>query len=671
MTKSAFPKSMVRKVLILFFLILGMFLDGSAQGFARNRQIHDSLEHLLHMAKDDTSRVNVMVSMADSYSFSEPDSALYYGLKAAILARRIKYPKGEQWALFYIGFTHEGLGNFPEAMHAYLEALNVAEKSGIVDAKGFVLQRVGFIYRSINDFPKALHYTSESIGLLDSLHSFELSIVSQIHLADIYSDLNRLDSAYYFASLAYDNMNKYKSEMLRTQTLFFLGNILKKKGNTAEAMKFFRQALASAYADTIEFKTYNSAHEIAELHQLLNDPDSAIYYAKKSLAEAQRKHLYSVIIKASNILSSIYQDKDPATALSYSKIAGSAKDSASMVEKKFALQNVVGFDMQERKFEIDAAKTAYENKVRMFILTSSLAVFLIIVILLYRNYRLKHRSNQVLQKTLANLKATQAQLIQSEKMASLGELTAGIGHEIKNPLNFVNNFSDLANELLAELKTGPLDNLPSAQKEKALELVNGAIESLQKVILHGKRADGIVKAMLQHSRPSSGHKELTDINALADEYLRLSYHGLQAKDGNFQAKISTEFDKNIGRIYVIPEDIGRVFQNLYTNALYSVTLKKRQLKDGFIPSIAVSTRKFDEKIEVHIRDNGIGIPQRIIDKIFKPFFTTKPTGEGTGLGLSLSYDVMKAHGGDIRVESTEGEGAEFTIEIPAKMNSIA
>lgn len=657
---------MVRKVSILFFLILGMFLNGTAQGFARNRQIHDSLGRLLRIAKDDTSRVNAMVSMADSYSFSEPDSAFYYGLKAAMLARKIKYPKGEQWALFYIGFTHEGLGNFPEAMHAHLEALNVAEKSGIIDAKGFVLQRVGFIYRSINDFPNALHYTSESIGLLDSLHSFELSIVSQIHLADIYSDLNRLDSAYYFARLAYENITKYKSEMLKTQTLFFLGNILKKKGDTTEAMKFFRQALTSAYADTIEFKTYNSAHEIAELHQLLNAPDSAIYYAKKSLAEAQRKHLYSVIIKASNILSSIYQDKDPAAALSYSKIAGSAKDSASMVEKKFALQNVVGFDMQERKFEIDAAKTAYENKVRMFILTTSLAVFLVIVILLYRNYRQKHRSNQVLQKTLANLKATQAQLIQSEKMASLGELTAGIGHEIKNPLNFVNNFSDLANELLAELKTGPLDNLPSAEKEKALELVNGAIESLQKVILHGKRADGIVKAMLQHSRPSSGHKELTDINALADEYLRLSYHGLQAKDGNFQAKISTAFDKNIGRIYVIPEDIGRVFQNLYTNALYSITQKKRQLKDGFIPSIAVSTRKFDEKIEVHIRDNGMGIPQRIIDKIFKPFFTTKPTGEGTGLGLSLSYDVMKAHGGDIKVESTEGEGAEFTIEIPAK-----
>jgi signal transduction histidine kinase len=657
------------KISILLFLLLVACLHGSAQSFARNRQMHDSLAHLLQIAKDDTSKVNAMVAMADAFSFSEPDSALYYGLKALIMARRIRYLKGEQWALFYIGFTHEGQENFPEAMHAYLEALNVAEKTGITDAKGFVLQRVGFIYRSVNDFPNAIRYTLESMYLLDSVHNNELSIISQIHLADIYSALNNMDSAYYFARLAYDNMNKFNAAMLKTQTLFFMANIFKTKGKEKEAEKYFREALASAYSDTTEFKTYNSAHEIAQLHQLLNDPDSAAFYAKKSLADAQRGRLYLVIIKASNILSSIYKDKDPAKALAYTSIAADAKDSLSLVQKTNGLQNVVGFDAQERQFEIDTAKTAYENKVKMFILTTSLAVFLVIVILLYRNYRLKHRSNKILEKTLADLRATQAQLVQSEKMASLGELTAGIGHEIKNPLNFVNNFSDLANELLLELKSGPLENLSQEEKERAMELVNGAIESLQKVIHHGKRADGIVKAMLQHSRPSTGHKELTDINALADEYLRLSYHGLQEKDSSFKANISTSFDKNIERIYVVPQDLGRVFQNVYTNALYSVIEKKKQLKDGFIPSIAVSTRKSAEKIEVRIRDNGLGMPKSIMDKIFRPFFTTKPTGEGTGLGLSLSYDVIKAHGGEIKVESSEGEWAEFIIEIPAKLIS--
>jgi signal transduction histidine kinase len=659
---------MLGRISILLIVLLAACYNGQAQGFARNRKMHDSLAQKFQVAKDDTSRINAMVAMADAFSFSEPDSALFYGLKALILARKIKFPKGEQWALFYIGFIHEGLGNFPEAMHAYLDALNVAEKSGITDAKGFALQRVGFIWRSVNDYPKGLEYTRESIKILDSIHNDELSIVSQIHLADIFAELSQLDSAYYFARMAYDNMNKFRANTLRTQTLFFLASVLKQKGQAKESEKYFRQALASAYSDTSN-ANYNSIHEIAQLHQLLNSPDSAIYYANKSLAEAQREHLYAVIIKASNILSSIYKDRDASKALSYSKISNDAKDSLNNIYKTYALQNVVGFDAQERQYEIDAAKTAYEYKVKMFILITGLAVILIVALLLYRNYRQKIKSNKILEKTLANLRATQAQLVQSEKMASLGELTAGIGHEIKNPLNFVNNFSDLANELLLELKSGPLDNLSHQEKEKAMELVNGAIESLQKVIHHGKRADGIVKAMLQHSRPSTGHKELTDINALADEYLRLSYHGLKEKDQSFKANISTAFDKHIDQIYVVPQDIGRVFQNIYSNAMYSVIEKKKQLSDGFMPAIKVSTRKLPEKIEVRIYDNGLGIPHSIIDKIFRPFFTTKPTGEGTGLGLSLSYDVIKSHGGEIKVESREGDWAEFIIEIPSKVNS--
>jgi signal transduction histidine kinase len=271
-----------------------------------------------------------------------------------------------------------------------------------------------------------------------------------------------------------------------------------------------------------------------------------------------------------------------------------------------------------------------------------------------------NRQTTEIRHTLENLKSAQSQLIQSEKMASLGELTAGIAHEIQNPLNFVNNFSDVNKELLQELK----EEADKGNIEEVKAIADDVITNQEKINHHGKRADAIVKGMLQHSRQSSGQKELTDINALADEYLRLSYHGLRAKDKNFNAEIKTDFDESIGKINVIPQDIGRVLLNLFNNAFYAVNEQKTQNPDSYNPTVSIKTEKCDDKIYISVKDNGNGIPLKIIDKIFQPFFTTKPTGEGTGLGLSLSYDIIKAHGGEIKVESKEGQGSEFVIQLP-------
>jgi signal transduction histidine kinase len=259
-----------------------------------------------------------------------------------------------------------------------------------------------------------------------------------------------------------------------------------------------------------------------------------------------------------------------------------------------------------------------------------------------------------------NLKATQSQLIQSEKMASLGELTAGIAHEIQNPLNFVNNFSEVSNELLDEMK-GEIDK---GHYDEVKAITNDVKQNLEKILHHGKRADGIVKGMLQHSRSSSGVKGPTDINALADEYLRLAYHGLRAKDKSFNATTKTDFDETIGKINIIRQDIGRVILNLITNAFYAVTEKKKQHGDTYEPAVWVSTKKVGENVMISVKDNGNGIPLKVLDKIFQPFFTTKPTGQGTGLGLSLSYDIVKAHGGELKVETEEGKGSEFIIVLP-------
>jgi signal transduction histidine kinase len=280
-----------------------------------------------------------------------------------------------------------------------------------------------------------------------------------------------------------------------------------------------------------------------------------------------------------------------------------------------------------------------------------------------RTIQVEQKSSE-LEKSLDNLKATQAQLIHSEKMASLGELTAGVAHEIQNPLNFVNNFSDVNKELLTELN----EEIEKGNLTEAKTIARDVIENEKKINHHGKRADAIVKGMLQHARSSSGEKALTDINALCDEYLRLAYHGQRAKDKSFNMKMETHFDPAVGKVHTAGQEIGRVILNLINNAFYAVHEKQKLNAHGYEALLTLSTRPLNGKVEIRVKDNGNGIPQKIMDKIFQPFFTTKPTGQGTGLGLSLSYDIIKAHGGEIKVETKEGEGTEFIIRLPITSN---
>jgi signal transduction histidine kinase len=326
---------------------------------------------------------------------------------------------------------------------------------------------------------------------------------------------------------------------------------------------------------------------------------------------------------------------------------------------------------QEEQTKKEAVQE-YKSKIKIYSLVAGLAGLLILIFILYRNNRQRRVANKKIEKAYTDLKSTQAQLIQSEKMASLGELTAGIAHEIQNPLNFVNNFAEVNTEMIADLK----QEIDKGNLEEVKAIATDIEENEQKIVHHGKRADAIVKGMLQHSRSSTGQKEPTDINKLADEYLRLSYHGFRAKDKFFNVSTQTDFDQRIGKINIIPQDIGRVLLNLFTNAFYAVTEKKKSphpLKGSieYEPVVTVTTNRLgsppaggDGGIEIRVKDNGIGIPQKLIDKIYQPFFSTKPTGEGTGLGLSLSYEIIKSHGGELRVETKEGEFAEFIIELP-------
>jgi signal transduction histidine kinase len=419
---------------------------------------------------------------------------------------------------------------------------------------------------------------------------------------------------------------------------------------------------------------------MARLFKKQGRVDSALNYAKQAMALLQEYKLTvqswgensnTYVAEISPLLAELYKDNNQMdSAYKYLQLSVTLKDSLYNTDRVRQFQTL-GFNEANRRQQLEQqsreAKQQYETKIKLYGLLSIITGFVVLAFILYRNNRQKQKANTLLQSqkqeiesTLGELKNTQKQLVQSEKMASLGELTAGIAHEIQNPLNFVNNFSEVNKELIDELE----QEIDKGNYIDVKSIAKNIKDNEEKINHHGKRADAIVKGMLQHSRTSNVTKEPTDINKLADEYLRLAYHGLRAKDKSFNATLKTDFDEKISKINMIPQDIGRVVLNLINNAFYAVDEKKKLQPNGYEPTVLVGTKKKGDKVEITVSDNGNGIPQKVLDKIFQPFFTTKPTGQGTGLGLSLSYDIVKAHGGEIKIETKESEGSEFIIQLP-------
>jgi two-component system, NtrC family, sensor kinase len=633
----------------------------------------DSLKQALSAAKDDTTRVLVMANLGEGYRGSKPDSALIYAQQAFQLAQQIKFSRGEVLSLLAISVVYRELGNLPKALDFALKANKIAEEKNHAREQAFSLVRIGNVHIAARNFREALNNLNKAEEILKSVDEIFLMGATNSIQGDIYEQMDKLDSALYKQDLARQSYEGRDNQYLVGNVLRGLGNIYAKLGKSEIAAQYFHKAIDASLAQ----KDYRSVSLIysntAKFYKKINRTDSAIFYAKKGLEYAQLLSYKTYELNAASLLAELYEQSDPREAVKYFKIADAATDSLYSADKVQALQSL-GFEEQQRQREIEAEKIAYANEVKQWALIAGLGVFLLIMLLLFRNNRRKQFANKLLsdqkmeiERTLDELKFTQSQLIQAEKMASLGELTAGIAHEIQNPLNFVNNFSEVNKELIAEMR----QEIEIGNLVDATSIARNIADNEDKIVFHGKRADAIVKSMLQHSRTSSGQKELTDINLLADEYLRLSFHGLRAKEKTFNAKLETDFDGGIGKINIVPQDLGRVILNLINNAFYAVSEKKKQGTDnpadpGYEPTVTLTTRKANGKIEIKIRDNGNGIPPKVMDKIFQPFFTTKPTGQGTGLGLSLSYDIItKGHGGELKVETREGEGTEFIVQLPA------
>ena len=638
-------------------------------------QLRDSLKHELIIAKNDTSRVLIMAELANAYTGFNFDTVNLYGNKALELAQRIHFLRGEASALNALGFGIQIQGDYPKSFEYLYRSLRISEEKNYVFETAVCYSFIGNAYWFLGDYSKAVDFTKKSQDLFKIIinkHGVnEWMLFNILTTGQSYLEYN-LDSSYHYLLQYYDAT--LHDQFWHPVALSNLGDCLFRQGDHETSFNYVRESIARTTVNGDNLTKAEGCAIISGFFKTTQQTDSAIYYANKGLGSANSISYSLGIYKNSKLLAEEYEQLNVKEALHYRKIYDSVNESMYGAKKVQGLQKTLA-EEQHRQQQIQKEQFEKESRLKQYGFIAGLAIMLLISFFLYRNNLQKKKANALLQHqkekietTLSELKSTQAQLIQSEKMASLGELTAGIAHEIQNPLNFVNNFSEVNKEILEELKAERLK--PKAERDEQLEdeIINDVITNEEKINHHGKRADAIVKGMLQHSRSSSGVKEPTDINALCDEYLRLSYHGLRAKDKSFNATIKTDFDNSIGNINIIPQDIGRVILNLLTNAFYVVdekkTLRQAQGDTHYEPTVSISTKKIGDKVEIKVSDNGNGIPQKVIEKIFQPFFTTKPTGQGTGLGLSLSYDIVKAHGGELKVETIENEGSEFLIQLP-------
>jgi signal transduction histidine kinase len=590
-------------------------------------------------------------------------AALEYIYTALEQSRQTSFKENEVTNLYQIGVTYRQLANYDKALEYLYESLSLARTIKFVLMEGYNLNVIGSIYFETGDYNQAISYFKEALLIREQCGDKWGEAGSLDNIGFAYYKLENYTEAAEYCKRSLLITKETGDKKGEANSLLHLAEIYAKKKDIAESVRFSEESLQIRKAGGDRHGEAEILLFLAELYknQVAGiDQNKITEWLTEALKISKEIKAFDLISKAEFCLYEYYKnEKDFSEAIKHLELhIQFEKDLHKNSINQKILNLEISYKAEEARKEAEAVKQQNDELIKL-------------------NMEIEKQKQQ-LEEALNNLKNTQAQLIYSEKMASLGELTAGIAHEIQNPLNFVNNFSEVNEEMVDDLRA----ELKSGNIEEAISILDDIKENSKKINHHGKRADTIVKSMLLHSRKSAGVKEPTDMNALCDEYLRLSYHGMRAKDKSFNAVltevgIKTDFDNTIGKINVVPQDIGRVLLNLFNNAFYAVNEKlsvhRSPLTDNFKPTVSVQTKKINDKVEITVNDNGNGIPQNIIDKIFQPFFTTKPTGQGTGLGLSLAYDIItKEHNGTIKVESPaaaesgmENEGSSFIINLPA------
>lgn len=606
-------------------------------------------------------------AMVEQGKFTEATAA---GQDMMTVAQRTQNKQFSARAHTSLGYIEKNSGNLVQAVRHFQQSESIYRDTGDWHRQVTTLERIGGVYVDAN---------VQNLALSESYYIRALAIARKYNLkgdlANLYGDLATVYDIrkQYKKALAYNGESIKISQAIGNDYSPALLNraiVLKNDGQYTQSVATYHQVLKRAEEHQDGFLRDYVYHNLPVTLLLLNRPDEAEHYIR--LAEKtvrQRPNQLSFLQNIYDILTSVYEKKGQyRQALAYHKQWALYRDSLFSEEKNRQLiETETQFQTRQKQQQIqrlDEDNIRQKEQVR-WLIGGVLLLVLVLGVMVWQ-YQTIRRANQRVNQTLDELKRTQDQLIQKEKMASLGELTAGIAHEIQNPLNFVNNFSELSVDLAQELRE-ELDKIaiPSAEKAYINSLVKSLTGNQTKISQHGQRAAGIVRGMLEHARPTAGERQLTDLNALTGEFLKIAYQGLRTKDKSFNCALETDFDSNLGRVTVVPQEIGRVLLNLFTNAFYALHQRQRAGEETYQPTIRVSTKRLANQVEILVNDNGTGIPETVKDKIFQPFFTTKPTGEGTGLGLLLSYDIVtKGHGGTLTVESRVGEGATFIIRLP-------
>jgi signal transduction histidine kinase len=654
----------------------------------------------MEATSNDTLKIKECILLTEYYRQAYPDSSYLFGEKLLALSQRHNFKLSQVYALTYMLFARNFMNRYGDALPLYLAAQalvedpasekNVLPNTYAVDENAFDhpqpphLQRLeklaslnlvmAMLYRNVKDSLRELEMLDSARRLAETCRNDKILSTYYVLSAIRYLALRKYDSVLRAERKAYELADRAGYTKYLGSILLGIGNVYKETSHLKEAIYYYRTAIRYSYKSIpIYYRGVVAAElNISELLLRSGQTDSSIYYANKALYQSQQLGFPDLKLRSYQRLAASYDStnyKD--SSIKYKSLIILYNDSANKSQVNY---QAVLFGFREHQRQQEEIAIADRNRLQTYGFIAGLAAVLLIALILWNNNRRTKRANALLkeqkqetenqkakvEQMYSTLKSTQALLIQAEKMASLGELTAGIAHEIQNPLNFVNNFSEVNNELIEEMNT----EFKSGHSDSAFQLAATIKENSHRITEHGRRAEVIVKGMLQHSRGNSGQKEPSDINRIAEEHLRLSYNGVRAKDASFHANIITSFDPGLRAVEIVPQEIGRVLFNILNNAFYSVKEKKKLVSDGYEPTVWMKTEMVNSDVMVSVRDNGTGIPNEKISKIFQPFFTTKPAGEGTGLGLSLSYDIIKAHGGEINVESFADEGAAFSILLP-------
>lgn len=658
------------QIVLLCFLAIGLM--------AQRAQI-DSLLKRLSIENTDSGKAKIYRSIGESYIDNNNGLAIAYFRKSVDILKQESKPLQLANDYYSMGYCYLQKSDFTNSLNNYLLSMAIYEKLKDSVRLANAYMSISNVYEYNSDVNKVIQYNDKAEQLIRGMKNNKLLSDLFGQKGNFYGHRQQYDSALFYYQKEYNVERNGKDIYAIVACLSNIGLTYKHQNNIAKALLYFDSIMILNKKEKLPPDMMSMVYNnIAATHAQAKEYTIAKQNFDSSIRLATDAGFPDVIRENYLNLADMYGDeKDYQQQAFYLKKYYNLKDSLYSLDAKNQLTELeADYQIGQKNAELSQKQNEVERKTNQrnlfLIMAVAAAVLLFTSIVFYsrirhknkmlteKNVQINQQKNE-LQNTLQELKSTQAQLIQSEKMASLGELTAGIAHEIQNPLNFVNNFSELNKEIIDEMQT----ELKAGNVDEAILISNDIRENEAKINHHGKRADAIVKGMLQHSRKNTGQKEMTDINALCDEYLRLSYHGLRAKDKAFNADYITEFDDSIGKINIVAQDMGRVLLNLFNNAFYAVKEKKKTAGEVYKPLVSVTTKKIDNKIEIKVTDNGSGISQSIIDKVFQPFFTTKPTGQGTGLGLSLSYDIItKEHGGTIQVESEESKGTTFIITLP-------